>query len=160
MGASGWNYVTPYRGGVGASLEALREEVFAREYGGGEEYGTIEELYADEEFMEEEGTHSILDIHRIVQSTERPQPSSAADYFTVRPLAPARLLVHFGTERPTVQQFEDAIARSYTRMQGRRPGDPDPSLLGEHEMRWTGFYVLLHTEGRPTHVGFFGASGD
>jgi len=160
MGASGWSYVTLYRGSVGASLEALRDEVFAQKYGDGEEYGTIEELYADEEFMEEEGTHSILDIRGVVESTKPSQESSAADYFTVRPMDPARLVIHFGTDRPTVQQYEDAIAQSCTLMQAGRPDDRDTSLLGEHEMRWTGLYVLLHTEGRPTHVGFFGASGD
>ena len=34
------------------------------------------------------------------------------------------------------------------------------SLLGDREMRWTGFYVFLYTDGEPTHVGFFGLSGD
>ncbi|MFE0349511.1 hypothetical protein [Streptomyces griseoluteus] len=160
MGASGWSYVTPYRGTVVASLEALQEEVFAQEHGDAEEYSTIEELYADEEFMEEEGTHSILDVRRVVDSTKLPQESRSADYFTIRPLAPARLMVHFGTDRPGVRQFEDAIAQSYTFMQAWRPGDRDTSLLGEHEMRWTGFYVLLHTDGKPSHVGFFGSSGD
>lgn len=160
MGASGWSYVTPYRGSVGASLEALQGEVFAQEYGDGEEYATIEELYADEEFMEEEGTHSVLDIRCVVESTRLPRESSAEDYFTVRPLDPTRLLIHFDTDRPTVQQYEDAIAHSYASMSAWRPGALDTSLLGEHEMRWTGFYVLLHTDDQPTHVGFFGSSGD
>ncbi|MFC9391640.1 hypothetical protein ACFTWS_00590 [Streptomyces sp. NPDC057027] len=160
MGASGWSYVTPYRGSAGASLEALQGEVFAQKYGDGEEYSTIKELYADEEFMEEEGTHSILDIRRVVESTKLPRESSTEDYFTVRPLAPARVLIHFGTVRPTVQQYEDAIAQSYAFMQAWRPGDRDTSLLGEHEMPWTGFYVLLHTDDKITHIGFFGSSGD
>ncbi|MFB7290228.1 hypothetical protein [Actinacidiphila glaucinigra] len=160
MGASGWSYVTPYRGSVGASLEALQGEVFAQEYGDGEEYSTIEELYADEEFMEEEGTHSILDVRRVVESTKSPRESCAEDYFTVRPLAPARLLIHFGTDRPTVQQYEDAIAHSYTLMGARRRDDRDTSLLEEDKMRWTGVYVLLHADDQPTHVGFFGSSGD
>ncbi|WP_037604276.1 hypothetical protein [Streptacidiphilus rugosus] len=160
MGASGWSYVAPYRRTVVASLEALQQEVFAQEYGDGEEYSSVAELYADEEFMAEEGTHSILDVRRVVESTALPQESNPYDYFTVRPLAPARLVVHFGTDRPTVRQFEDALARSYTFMQAWRPGDEDTSLLGEHEMRWTGFYVLLHTDDATSHVGFFGASGD
>ncbi|MFD7973413.1 hypothetical protein [Streptomyces clavifer] len=160
MGASGWSYVTPYRKSVGASLEALQGEVFAQEYGDDEEYSTIEELYADEEFMEEEGTHSILDVRRVVESTKLPRESCTDDYFTVRPLAPARLVIHFGTDRPTVQQYEGAVAQSYESMSASRPGARDTSLLGEHEMRWTGFYVLLHSENQPTHVGFFGASGD
>ncbi|MEU1544016.1 hypothetical protein ABZ461_39260 [Actinacidiphila glaucinigra] len=160
MGASGWSYVTPYRGSAAASLEALQREVFAQSYGDGEQYGTIEELYADDEFMEEEGTHSILDVRRVVESTKPLREFDEEDYFTVRPLAPARLLSHFGTDRPTVQQYEDAMAQSYAFMDARRRDDRDTSLLGEHEMRWTGLYVLLHTDDQPTHVGFFGASGD
>ncbi|MFJ1599844.1 hypothetical protein [Streptomyces sp. NPDC088261] len=160
---------------MGASLAALQEEVFAQEYGDGEEYSTIEELYADDEFMEEEGTHSILDVRSVVESTKPPRESRAADRFTVRPLALARLLTHFGTDRPTVQQYEDAIDRSDALIRARRPGDRNTSLLGEHTVRWTGFYVLLHRDDEhcgdknrddknrgdePSHVGFFGASGD
>ncbi|MFE2040620.1 hypothetical protein ACFXAZ_06725 [Streptomyces sp. NPDC059477] len=160
MGASGWSYVTPCRESVGVALEALKAEVFAQLYGDGDEYASMEELHADEEFMEEEGTHSILDIRRVVETLKVPRESRTADYFTVRPLAPDRLLIHFDTERPTVQQYEDAVARSYTSMRTDCPGDLDTTLLGEHKMRWTGFYVLLHTDDLPTHVGFFGSSGD
>ncbi|GAA1285260.1 hypothetical protein OHU25_42495 [Streptomyces sp. NBC_00117] len=159
MGASGWGYVTPYRGSLEATLEALHDEVFEELYGDGDEYGSREELYADEEFMGEEGTHSILDVQRLVETTEPPQQRET-DYFTLRPLPTARLVHHFGTERPTVQQYEDAMAQAYEAMSTRRPVDEDTTLLGEHRMRWTGVYVVLYTDSQPTHVGFFGASGD
>ncbi|SEG88536.1 hypothetical protein SAMN05216223_11986 [Actinacidiphila yanglinensis] len=157
MGASGWDYVTPYRGSVEATLEALHEEVFQERYGDGEEYASREELYEDEEFMGEEGTHSILDVRWTTGSTV---PDQEADYFTVRPLTNARLVHHFGTDRPTVEQYQDAMARAHEAMRTRNPMEEDTTLLGEDRMRWTGVYVVLHTEGQPSHVGFFGSSGD
>jgi hypothetical protein len=159
MGASGWDYITPYRGSVDASLAALHDEVFQQMYGDDEEYGSLEELYEDEEFMGEEGTHSILDARRVVETTEPPR-QRAEDLFTVRPLPGAGLVRHFGTERPTVRQFEDAMARSVEARRTRNPLDEDTTLLGERRMRWTGVYVLLHTDAVPTHVAFFGFSGD
>ncbi|MFE4676030.1 hypothetical protein [Streptomyces sp. NPDC056723] len=154
MGASGWGYVTPYRGSVEATLNALHDDVFQELYGDGDEYGSLDELYADEEFMGEGGTHSILDVQRIVETTE---PS---DYFTLRPLPTARLVHHFGTDRPTVEQYEDAMARAYEAMKTRPLWGEDTTLLGEDRMRWTGVYVVLYTDSQPTHVGFFGSSGD
>ncbi|WP_037916426.1 hypothetical protein [Actinacidiphila yeochonensis] len=157
MGASGWDYITPYSGSVEATLKALHDEVFQQIYGDGEEYASLTELYEDEEFMSEEGTHSILDVRWIVDTTE---PVRGTDYFTVRPLPRARLVHHFGTDRPTVKQYEDAMAHSYAAMRNRRPMAEDTTLLAEDRMRWTGVYVILCTDNRPTHVGFFGSSGD
>lgn len=34
------------------------------------------------------------------------------------------------------------------------------SLLGECQMRWTGYYLALYSDDRPTHLGIFGFSGD
>ncbi|SEN41280.1 hypothetical protein [Actinacidiphila rubida] len=160
MGASGWGYVAPYRGNVEATLEALHDEVFQDLYGDGDEYASLEKLYADEEFMGEEGTHSILDVQRVLETTEPPQQRDWADYFTIRPLPNARLVHHFGTECPTVRQYDEAMTRAHEAMRTRSPVDEDTTLLGEHRMRWTGVYVVLYTDGQPTHVGFFGSSGD
>lgn len=158
MGASGWGYVTPYRGSVEATLKALHDEVFQELFGDDEEYGSLAELYADED-MSESGTHSILDVYRIVETTEPPQEREA-DYFTLRPLTASRLVHHFGTDRPTVRQYEEAMTRAYKAMDTRPPGTKDTTLLGEDRMRWTGVYVVLYTDNRPSHVGFFGSSGD
>ncbi|MFI6965744.1 hypothetical protein [Streptomyces sp. NPDC050255] len=40
------------------------------------------------------------------------------------------------------------------------PPDPDSTLLDECRMRWTGVYVVLHTDDKPSHLGIFGYSGD
>ncbi|MGW0935095.1 hypothetical protein [Streptomyces sp. NPDC002666] len=34
------------------------------------------------------------------------------------------------------------------------------TLLDECRMRWTGVYVVLHTDDKPSHLGIFGYSGD
>lgn len=160
MGASRWEYVTPYRGSVEATLEALHDEVFQELYGDGERYASREELDADGEFMGEEGTHSILDVSLLVQTTARPRESELTDYFTVRPLPDTRLVRHFGTERPTVKQYEDVLAQAHEITRTRSFLEPDTTVLGENPMRWTGTYVVLYTDGEPSHVGFFGSSGD
>ncbi|MGC0375201.1 hypothetical protein [Streptomyces sp. SAI-229] len=74
MGAGGWEYVTAYEGSVEKSLEALHRQVFDELYGHDDMYGSLDDPWADEELMGEEGTHSILDIQRVVHSTAAPTP--------------------------------------------------------------------------------------
>ncbi|MFF4104824.1 hypothetical protein [Streptomyces sp. NPDC001903] len=87
----------------------------------------------------------------------RVAPGPQEEDGAVRPLAADRLLHHFGTDRPTVAQYEEALARAERAMSHQEYAQ---SLAGEADLRWSGLYVLLHTDGRPTHVGFFGSSGD
>ncbi|GLW53680.1 hypothetical protein [Kitasatospora phosalacinea] len=141
MGASAWHYVTPWLGSPQRSLDALHREVFTAE-GWDEEYDSLEELWADEEFMGEQGTHSVLDVPYAVEDGTEP-----ADLGTLRPLPPPDLAEYFGTERPTVEQYTRVLAGN-------------PRLRTEVDDRWTGIHVLLHTDGEPTHMGFFGVSGD
>ncbi|MGI5248194.1 hypothetical protein [Actinacidiphila glaucinigra] len=161
MGATGWDYVTSYRGSVEATLEALHEQVFQELYGDDEQYGDRAALYADES-LEDSGTHSILDVRRIVDTPAGPGRGDW-DYCTLRPLRPERLLHHFGTAEPTPQQFEDALARAKapsSPRSRRSHGAEAMTPTDEQELRRTGHYVLLHSNGEPTHVGFFGISGD
>ncbi|MFF0292099.1 hypothetical protein ACFYST_04090 [Kitasatospora sp. NPDC004614] len=145
MGASSWDYLTVYRGTPQKTLNALHAEVFAgTDWIGAGEYESIEELWADEEFMGEEGTHSILDIPKAVLFSN--DPAGYDDLGTVRPLSSARLLHHFGTDRPSVEQYRRA-------MEGRE-------LLKETRLRWTGRFVVLYTDAEATHFGVFGYSGD
>ena len=152
MGASGWDYVSPYQGSVEESLTALHRQVFQELYGDDDAYRSIGDLWDDEEFMAEEGTHSILDIQCVVHSTAAPSPSDIEDYGTLRPPAHDRILRHLGPDRPTPGRFEELLAQAYTAM-GRR--DPEESLIDECRMRWTGVYVVLHTGDEPTHLGIF-----
>lgn len=157
MGASGWDYVTGYDGDAEAALATLRGKVFLEEYGDGASYRSLEELYEDEEFMGTEGTHTILDVDRVVATDKPPVPSRGSDYGTLRPLALSRVVHHLGTERPTVEQYERAVAAAH---EAADHGEYERSLLGECRMRWTGYYVVLHSDGKPTHLGIFGFSGD
>ncbi|MFD8595588.1 hypothetical protein ACFV1L_11345 [Kitasatospora sp. NPDC059646] len=145
MGASGWEYLTTYRGTPQRTLTALHAEVFAgTAWVGAGEYESLDELWADEEFMGEEGTHSILDIPRAVLVGEA--PTGYEDLGTVRPLPYARLLHHFGTDRPSVEQYRRAMEGS--------------ELPAEADLRWTGRFVVLYTGEEATHFGVFGYSGD
>ncbi|MFI7354628.1 hypothetical protein ACIBTP_11845 [Streptomyces avidinii] len=152
MGASGWNYVTRYDGDVEAALAALQARVFQQEYGDGARYRSLEDLYKDEEFMGTEGTHTVLDIVEVVATDDPPTRLGLADYSTLRPLALSRVVHHFGTDRPSVDQYEELVAAANQ--------DYESSLLDECQMRWTGYYIVLCTEDRPTHLGIFGFSGD
>ncbi|MFE0510856.1 hypothetical protein [Streptomyces sp. NPDC058964] len=158
MGASGWEYVTPFKGSVEESLEALHTQVFQELYGDDDTYQDLEELWQDEEFMGEEGTHSILDVDRVVHTTAAPSDHDIADYGTLRPLAPERVRHHFGTDRPTPGQFEALLAEAHAAI--TFPPTRAQSLLDECRMRWTGIYVVLYTGDEPTDVGIFGFSGD
>ncbi|WP_330298846.1 hypothetical protein [Streptomyces sp. NBC_00503] len=156
MGASSWGYVTSYEGGVQASLDALHARVFVEEFGETGDYADLAELWADGEFMGTGGTHTILDVPKAAAD------SGAAEEGALRPLSCDRLLHHFGTGRPTVARYEAALAAADRSMSHQ---EYEQSLLGEEFPRWSGLYVLLYGEAaaegaEPTHVGFFGCSGD
>lgn len=161
MGASGWEYVTPYEGSVEDSLATLHAQVFQELYGDGSTYATLDELWQDQEFMYEEGTHSILDISCVVHTLDAPSTGNLDDYGTLRPLAPDRTVHHFGTDRPTPERFKEVLAQSHEELGRRRPmADPATTLIDECVMRWTGLFVVLYTGDEPSHVGIFGFSGD
>ncbi|WP_369240820.1 hypothetical protein AB5J56_40830 [Streptomyces sp. R21] len=51
MGASGWEYVTPYEGTVEQSLAALHTREFQEFRSDDDSYESLEELWEDEEFV-------------------------------------------------------------------------------------------------------------
>nr|QLG04860.1 Hypothetical protein [Streptomyces sp.] len=175
MGASGWSYLTRYQGSVEATLAAVQREVLASgdyvwpwetlaEYGftvqeSFSRPSSLDELNAakDTEAFWEEGTHTILDIDRVLPTAEAPEPYNPDDSGTLRPLRHERVLHHFGTDRPTPAQFGELLARD--RDWSVQP-NVDEVLTDECQMRWTGLYVLLHTGDETSHVGIFGYSGD
>ncbi|MGX1135704.1 hypothetical protein RKD49_007894 [Streptomyces glaucescens] len=157
MGASGWDYVTRYNGDVEAALASLQTRVFQEEYGDDDRYRSLDDLYEDKEFMGNEGTHTILDIDRVIATDEPPTCSRIADCGTLRPLAVHRVMHHFDTDRPSVGQYEELVAAASEAASHEEHGK---SLLGECQMRWTGYYVVLYAGDKPTHLGIFGFSGD
>ncbi|MEU6215392.1 hypothetical protein ABZ891_36540 [Streptomyces sp. NPDC047023] len=151
------DYVTGYDGDAEAALAALRARVFQDEYGSDARYRSLEDLSEDEEFMGTEGTHTILDIDRVVTTDDPPTRSGVADYGTLRPLALDRVMHHFGTHRPSVERYEEVVAAAG---EAASHEEHEQSLLGECRMGWTGYYVVLCSADRPTHLGIFGSSGD
>lgn len=143
MGASGWDYVTEYRGDLASSLAALHLAAF----NGGETYfreeldawglpqpATLAELWSEPyyEFLGSNGTHSILDTEMEM----------------ISPLTATELAKTFGTEQPTRADW-DRVAGQHATGVGH--------LLDD---RWTGRCAVLYRDGAPDAVAFWGVSGD
>ncbi|MEV4414341.1 hypothetical protein [Catellatospora sp. NPDC049609] len=147
MGASGWDYVVAYQADLNAALQELQRRVFAE----GDywwvrgEIGkpaaayenrprTQQELFADE-WVQESGTHSILDMERVLDDGEEP------GYCTVQAVTAAEALRCAGTEVLTREHL--------------------PAIEGLAERRWFGRCAILHDAlGTPTEIYFWGFSGD
>ncbi|CCH19304.1 hypothetical protein [Micromonospora lupini] len=147
MGASAWSYFVAYQPDLDEALDALRDKVFAEgDYwwahgaipSSASDYpnrpATLAELFNDE-LVQESGTHSILDVYRVLDEGERP------DFGTVQPVNAAEALRHAGTERLT-REHVDAIE-------------------GLAERNWFGRCAVLHdAQGKPEEIYFWGFSGD
>ncbi|MEV4762244.1 hypothetical protein AB0J89_06365 [Micromonospora chokoriensis] len=147
MGASGWSYVVAYQPDLDAALDALRDEVFAEgRYwwargtipNSASDYPhrptTMKELF-DDELVQESGTHSILDVHRVLDEGERPE------FGTVEPVSAAEALRLAGTERLTREHLD--------------------SIRGLAAQGWFGRCAVLHdAQGKPQEIYFWGFSGD
>jgi hypothetical protein len=163
MGASSWSHVAPYEGDVAATLAALHQQVFHDAYGDGSGYANLDELWQDEEFMGECGTHTILDVYRLVDSTDPPYWRSGHDYNTMRPLAADRIRHWFGTDRPTRARYESlrsAQEKTFREAQGAAFLNRPKMLDDECQMRWTGVYIVLYSGDQPSDIAFWGYSGD
>ncbi|MFJ4472848.1 hypothetical protein ACIP2X_35915 [Streptomyces sp. NPDC089424] len=147
MGASAWDYYVPYQEDLDAALQQLRGEVFATgDYywvhddepqpdGDGEPRPqSLDELWEDE-LVQETGTHSILDIFRVVGPDETP------DHNTVEPVTAEEARELLGT---------DKLTRAHVKDFGVFP-----------QSRWIGRCTVLHDEaGDPHEIYFWGYSGD
>jgi hypothetical protein len=151
VGASGWDYVVdlPESGPAdpSAALAGLRERVlregdFLWADWLGPRPTTLAELDATRDTAEfwEEGTHSVLDVDRVVGSDE---PDGEG---TVRPLLPHESVELFGTATPSPTDFVVAEA----------------DLWNLDVERWSGRCQVLYDDddARPVAIGFWGVSGD
>lgn len=146
MGASSWQYFVPYDLDLKAVLEALRRREFEQQkyyfLPGDEGWpSTMAQLFADEN-VQEEGTHSILDIFRIIS------PEDEDGYGTLRPLRPEEVVRHFGSATPDRAAFDrahDNTARGGLLLSGRR---------------WSGYCTPLYNDGVPVQIVIWGYSGD
>lgn len=159
MGASGWEYRTPYDGSLGRSLEVLQEQVLASgdyiwpwddvDPDDGDVLPrptTLAELATAKEAEEfwEEGTHTVLDMHQIADD-----PVDDPAEGVVRPLTSDEVLQVFGVAEPGPQDLDRVVEPG--------PGGPLGDLMDD---RWTGRCVVASQGGRPVEVYFWGFSGD
>jgi len=150
MGASGWDYCVPFQADMAEALRELRAQVFERgEFLWHGEWqperglmpATLEQLWQDEG-AQSSGTHSILDVDRVIDPYDY-----GDDMMTVRPLTEDEVQNWIGSSRPTRTDFERA----------NQNGGLD-DLIAE---RWNGCCTVLFGEdGEPTEIAFWGISGD
>ncbi|GAA3223375.1 hypothetical protein ACFO1B_36305 [Dactylosporangium siamense] len=146
MGASGWDYLVPYDGGVEAALKRLRAEVFAS----GDYYWTYgedrpkpateEELWADHN-VRESMTHSVLDIFEVGTG----DPWGGRTFGKTFEVTEAECTAVFGTPRPTADDLGSDLE------------EPTQQLLAE---RGVGRHLIIHGADGPAQILFFGATGD
>ncbi|MDB6021442.1 MAG: hypothetical protein JWQ04_1299 [Pedosphaera sp.] len=164
MGASGWNYFTPYQEDVEQALQSLRNEVFENRAYGEERrkpsdfdllpperkwafegvHDTEPEIEDDgfssiEELLEEaaeDGTHSILDIQRT---------ATGPDFAVAWPAPEEALKNVFGSSKPTHEQI----------------AEKDFELIEALDLeRWQAVFLTVYKDGKPSEIYFEGVSGD
>jgi hypothetical protein len=172
MGSSVWNYVVAYQPDLRAAFEALQAKVLAE----GDYWWAVrgeparncpdrprdlEELFRDEH-VQESGTHSILDMDRVLEPGEAPKYGWIAELDTVTsPLDLGRLFTElgepeYGTVAPvTAEEAKECVGvEKLTREHLEAIDD-----LAGH--RGFGRCAVLHdAEGVPDGIYFWGHSGD
>lgn len=147
VGASHWKYVVTYQQDLQQALQQLRRKVFdERDYywHGVADWcpederepwpATIEELWQNE-YVQQCGTHSILDIFKVIAPEEDPE------FGTVRLVSAAEAQQAFGVNKLTRAHLARLDA-----------------FDGE---RWMGRCAILHDgQGAPQEICFWGHSGD
>src|SRR5262249_38307800 len=94
------------------------------------------------EFMGTSGTHSIIDVPKVV-----PVDFKGKEYGTIRPLSDREYVELFGVAQPSHAE--------YAQVAGSEPLD-DYFTGG----RWTGRAAVLWADGTPAEIVFWGYSGD
>jgi hypothetical protein len=168
MGASGWMYIEPSQSSIAETFAALQARVLASgDFLWGDEYtlnnpdlragflehgGSLDDLEPRPDSLHrlaelkqhdhfwEEGTHSILDMDRIISPHDEDHDG------TVRPLAEDEIVTYLGSDRPTAAEFEQAYAES--------------TLSELTPRRWSGRCTPLYFDDVPAEVAFWGFSGD
>jgi len=100
----------------------------------GNKPSTIEELMR---WNGEDGTHSIIDISKLVTT---PEESSA---FNFAPLSEKQLIETLGTTKPSHKQIEE-----------------NESELANLRQRYEGTYIVVYKDNQPDEIFFTGYSGD
>jgi hypothetical protein len=149
MGASAWEYFVPYQEDLNQALRELRSKVFDTKsywWYGDEDWlerpvprpQRLEDVFEDE-FVQESGTHSILDIVRVAPPGT---PLLPVPYGAIVPTSADELRAAVGTDKPTRADTE-ALDKNIDRH------------------RWVGRSTTLYdAAGVPAEIMFWGHSGD
>lgn len=167
MGASGWHYFVPYEDPA-AALDRLRGDVWRRRAFAVtrrwlRQPKTLEEAV---EWAAQRGTHSILDMQRVLDTPFPPQPSirdlgalpsdrlaasireATAWHGCVAPLSDERLEELFETSTPSTSLARDRVSTISAK-------------IGELCPRWAGvFFTTYGSDRAPADLCFVGWSGD
>jgi hypothetical protein len=140
LGASGWHHVVAHQCDVRAAFSEVQQQVLADGdyYHGGYDFSSFDDLMVarDDEDFWEVGTHSILDMMKVIESHEKDEVAA------VRVLREDEVLAQFGTAQPTAADLERLLATEW------------------NTNRWEGRVTVLYSDGQPTGLGFWGISGD
>ena len=152
MGASGWEYVVPYEADLQAALDGLRRQIFAAgEYISPVTWGlsvpesldalcdTERDYYS--QFLGENGTHSIIDVAKVV-----PYDAGKQEFGTICAFTNEEYEDLFDTDQPTYADYERVHEGPVW----------DEYVAG----RWTGRAIVLWEDGTPSEIVFWGYSGD
>jgi hypothetical protein len=155
VGASGWDYCVPYQPDVEAAFVQLQDQVLAsgdflwdEEHYGAPRPGTREDLAAVKEGSAfwEEGTHTVLDMDRVVPAYMEDDDEDPDNVGAIRPMSADETREYLGADRPA----EDDFFRVYRQF----------GAIVDGISRWTGRYTILYDAEGEQQIVFFGVSGD
>jgi len=171
--ASGWSYFVPYQPDRYAAFVTLRQQVFdhgdfwwakpgetgrtAAEYP--DRPRTEDELWADET-VREAGTHSILDMYRVLADDEQPNYGYLPYPFDTFEEYMRLVKEHGNPDYGVIVPVGEAEAYR-TAGDTRLTRDHVDRIAGLAQYRGIGRLAVLHDpNGRPTELYFWGFSGD
>jgi hypothetical protein len=170
LGASGWSYFVPYQPDRYAAFVTLRQQVFeAGDYWWAKPGGlaadhpdrprTEDELWADE-VVREAGTHSILDMYKVLDDDEQPNYGYLPYSFDTFDEYMALVKEHGNPDYGVIVPVTETEA-FHTAGNTRLTRDHVDSIAGLAKYRGIGRLATLRSEdGHPTEFYFWGFSGD
>jgi hypothetical protein len=140
MGGNCWVDTRPYQPDLAAAFRQAQEEELTED-----DHGfpgrTIEELWRDpawHEYIFTGGTATVLDFPMIIDAND------PDDGPFMRPLTDEEIRAWCPNGRPTEEEWDEALDTERLEFPGRAQG------------RCT----VLYTDGRPTHIGYWGVTAD
>ncbi|MEC3979610.1 hypothetical protein [Amycolatopsis sp. H20-H5] len=125
-----------------ATLREIRDRIFAAgDYLWEEDEprpGSVEELFENPD-VQEEGTHSALDVYRFIGQSDQD------DFGTVKHLTADELTAAFGTQKPSPADYERLVAANG---------------LPYDKPRWSAGCAFLYQDGKAVELAIWGHTGD